>query len=647
MNKLLLTLALILGFGLSAFADPKSRKELRGDKQFFVYRFEKAIDSYSHAKNLSIEGQRRLATSYSNLGQNQQAEITYARLAGNTDGSNSNDYYNYAMILKQNGKQDQSDLWMNKFASSHPQDLRVKDYMANRNRFGALSRDDGRYAIDYLDINTNDDDYGTSYFNNQIVFSSSRAKPKMIVKKYNWTGKAFGDMYVSDIAGTQLKAPKNFSRKLNGKMHDGPSSFSNNGSYMAFTRNNYDTKKKDRVINLEICFSTLTDDKWSDPEPFYLNNAEYSVGHPSLSPDGRTMFFSSNQPGGYGGADIYRVTKNSQGKWGTADNMGSEINTEGDELFPFFEYSNDILFYSSNGRYGLGGLDVFVCPLDGEYPGTSVNAGAPLNSAYDDFGLIVDSTLDKGYFSSNRAGGKSGDDIYFIDILKSFDIGKKINGIAKDEKGRLLPGTFISLLDDQKTVIDTATTDSNGGFAFNAATDQNFQLTATKYGYSNGSSLVSTFGKNYITSCDVILAAEEKEITIVKNAPIGTNLAELIVMNPIYFDLNESVIRADAEIELLKIVKTMNANPTIAIEISSYTDCRESESYNQELSNRRAASTVAFIKARITNPGRVTGKGLGESNLVNRCSCSGDERSTCSEEQHQKNRRTEFRIVQR
>lgn len=646
MNKLLLSLILILGFGFTASADPKSRRELRGDKHFFVYRFEKAIDAYTHTKSLTTEGQRRLAKSYWNLGQHEQAESAYARLVNCTDCTGE-DFYSYAMILKANGKIDQSDLWMDKFATTNPDDLRAKDYKANQAKRSQLSKDDGKYKVDYLSINTEDDDYGTSYFNNQIVFASSRAKPKMIVKKYNWTGKAFGDIFVADVDGNQLKDPENFGKKLNGKMHDGPVCFSRNNTYLAFTRNNYETERKDRVINLEICFSTLTDGKWSDPEPFYLNNIDYSVGHPSLSADGNTMYFSSNKSGGYGGADIYKVSRNAQGTWGAAENMGTEINTEGDEMFPFFEEKNGILFFASNGRFGLGGLDIFVCPMDGANPGRVINAGAPMNTTADDFALIVDSSLDKGYLSSNRAGGKNGDDIYAVDILDGFDIGKKIKGIAKDKNGKIIPGTFVTLFDDNNNVLDTVTTKSDGAYAFFADKNKTMKLTGQKEAYTDGTSPVSTYVPAYIITVDMVLLDEEKEVTIVKAAPVGTDLGVLLVLNPIYFDLNQSFIRADAETELLKIVKTMNANPTMVVEISSYADCRESDEYNQSLSNRRAQSSVEFIKSRITKPERISGKGYGESKLVNDCACDGAEVSSCSEAEHQKNRRTEFRIVKK
>lgn len=646
MNKLLLALLFLFGTSFTAAAEEKSRKEIRGDKHYFVYSFEKAIDSYKHAKHLTVEGQRRLAKSYACLEQNSAAENAYSILVAMA-GSHPEDYYSYAMVLKKNGKTEQSSMWMNKFCEVKPADLRAKDFKLNSGQSRELSADNGRYKVELLSINTDADDYGTSYFNNQIVFASSRAKPKMIVKNYNWTGKPFGDLYVSDIDNTKLKKPSNFGKRLNGKLHDGPASFSKNGTLIAFTRNNYETEKKDRVVNIEIWFSTLTDDKWSDETAFFLNDKSYSVGHPSLSADGNTMYFSSDKPGGYGGADIYRTTRNSDGTWGSEVNMGAKINTEGNEMFPFYEEKNGILFFTSDGRFGLGGLDIFICPINDNEIGTAVNAGAPLNSPSDDFAVIVDSTLEKGYFSTNRPGGSGGDDIYSVDILKSLNIGKKLEGIAQNEKGTALPFTFITLFDDNKNTIDTVTTNANGAFTFLVGTDLNFQLTGQKDKYKNGSSTANTFGKAYVVNVNIILSQEEEEVLTIKAVPIGSDLAKILVLNNIYFDLNESVIRPDAEPELLKIVKALNANPTMEIRISSYTDCRETSEYNVALSKRRAEASIGFIRARISNPERVSGTGYGETNLVNGCACEGDEISGCNEEAHQKNRRTEFTIIKK
>jgi outer membrane protein OmpA-like peptidoglycan-associated protein len=225
-------------------------------------------------------------------------------------------------------------------------------------------------------------------------------------------------MYVADVDSNQLKNAQVFDKKLNGRLHDGPACFSNDGNFMAFTRNNYHVKTMDRVVELQIWFSSFKDGKWSKPTPFVHNNTAYSVGQPCLTSDGNTMYFASDMPGGFGGVDIYKTTKDSTGVWQKPINLGDKINTEGDEMFPFLEDKNGTFFFSSNGRFGLGGLDIFISTLNGSEFSQPYNAGFPLNTQYDDFAAIVDDKINKGYFSTNRSGGSGGDDIYSLEVLE-------------------------------------------------------------------------------------------------------------------------------------------------------------------------------------------------------------------------------------
>ena len=464
----------------------------------------------------------------------------------------------------------------------------------------------------------------------------------MIVKKYNWTGKPFWDMYVADIDKDQLGKAKNFSRSINGKLHDGPASFNKAATLMAFTRNDYDTKRKDKVVELQIFFSDFKDGKWSKPYAFNLNNTEYSVGQPCLSTGGNTMYFTSDMPGGYGGSDIYRTTKDASGAWSKAENLGNKVNTEGDEMYPFYEGNNDVLFFSSNGHFGLGGLDIFVCAMNGKEFGPVVNAGYPLNTQYDDFAFIVNGKMSSGYFSSNRTGGSGGDDIYYADITKGFDIGKKIKGIAMDTLGDAIPGTFVKLLDKAGNLIDTVTTKDDGAFTFFAARDKDLKLIGDKQTYSEGDTFVNTFGKEYIVTADIILRNIKEKVVVAPVAP-----AAILVLSTIYFDYSKYTIRPDAVTELDKIVKIMNDNPDMIVQLSSYCDCRSSEEFNQVLSDNRAKASTDYIQARITKPERITGKGFGKTHMVNACACNDNIGSCCTEAEHQQNRRTEFVIVKK
>jgi outer membrane protein OmpA-like peptidoglycan-associated protein len=633
-------------------AQEKSRKELKGDKYYFVYSYDKAIYKYSHAKQLSIEGQRKLADSYSNMDQDIKSEATYSKIV-NSPGSLPEDNYNYAMVLKTDAKYEESDRSMNKFIALKPADLRGKDYSTHNTELAGLLKDDGKYKIQHLDVNTDAEDFGASYYKDKIVFTSTRATPKMVKRNSNRNGKPYLNIYVADLKDGQMKDPQNFDKSLNNKLNDGPSSFSKDGNYMAFTRNNYELTKKDKIVKLEIYFRTYRDGKWSKPEPFVLNNKEYSVGHPNLSADGKTMYFTSDMPGGYGKADIYRITKSESGVWGNPENLGNKINTEGDEMFPFYEEKNEVLFFASNGLFGLGGLDIFICTASGSGFTNIYNAGSPLNTQYDDFSIIVDEKLQKGFFSSNRMGGSGDDDIYAVDILKSLNIGKRIEGIAKDKTGNPVPFAFVTLFNEKKKTTDTITTKESAAYSFLVDTDTEFKLVGKKEKYKDGDTTVNTSGTGRIVKADVILLTNEEIIR--EKMVVGADLTKILDLGPvnfpsaeiIYFDLDKFNIRLDAVPELDKIVSIMNKYPDMVVELGSHTDCRDNKEYNQVLSNKRAKASADYIKARITKPERIYGKGYGETKLVNGCACEGVVISDCSEEDHQKNRRTEFIIVKK
>ena len=645
LKKLFIPISLFIGIGSNIIAQDKSNKELQGDKFAFVYSFDKAIDSYTRTKQLSVEGQRNLAVSYHNMDQNIQAEAAYLKLINSSGGVLPEDYYNYAMVLKTNGKYEEANKWMNKFKELKPGDLRAKSYTDNNPGLDKLLKDDGTYKIEHLAINTDAEDFGTCYYKDKIVFSSSRAKPSLNEKKYNWNGKPFLDMYISEVEEGQLKTPEIFDKSLNSKMHDGTASFSKDGTYMAFTCNNHETKRKDRVVGLEICFSNYKDGKWSKMEPFILNNKDYSVGQPCLTADGNTMYFTSDMPGGYGGSDIYRITKNEKGEWGIPENLGNKINTEGDEMFPFFEENNEVLFFTSNGLFGFGGLDIFMCAINGSKFGRVHNAGYPLNTQYDDFAVIVNDKMSKGYFSSDRTGGSGDDDIYAVDLLKNLNIGKKIIGLAKDKDGKAVPKTFITLFTDKGDVLDTVTTKDDGAYAFLVDLDKNFKLIGEKQKYIKGENVANTFGTAFIVKADVILLTKEE--IIVAKIQVNADLGKILALDAIYFDLDKYNIRPDAEIELEKIVKIMNEHPAMIVELGAHTDCRETKEYNQLLSEKRAKASVEYIQKKITKPERIYGKGYGKTKLINGCACDGTVVSSCTEEEHQKNRRTEFIIVKK
>lgn len=649
MKKLLLSVLVLIGISGSTLAQDKASRELRGDKFFFTYTFDQAIDRYSRTKNLTIAGQRNLAESYMIMGQNTESEETYAALINGGTGLIPIDNYNYAMVLKSSGKYSESDVQMNKFVAQKPNDLRAISFKANKIQFSTLSKDNGHFKIREMEINTSSQDFGASYYKDQVVYTSSNASPKMIQRRYNWNNEPFLNLYVANVEDGQLKNREFFDKKENGKMHDGPASFSKLGTFMAYTKNANKDKTKDKIVELQIHTRTLENEKWSEPKAFGFNNPAYNVGHPNLIEDGRTMYFVSDMPGGVGGTDLYRSSMTVEGAWGKPENLGKEINTEGDEMFPFFDEIKNTLHFASNGHYGLGGYDIFSSEKTGNTWGKVNNAGAPLNTRFDDYALVIDGQQTKGYFSSNRANGSGSDDIYGIDLLNTPTIEKKIQGVAMDVNLNPLPGTKVKLFNEASEEINSAIATNDGSYSFSVETNKNYRLTGNLKEYIEGEISTGTFGIAEVIIADLFLLQKDEEDIVVLDEHIVVNedLGAFMKMKSIYFAFDKSVITPKAAKELDKMIKVLNQYPNMEIALASYTDCRGTEGYNKNLSQQRAIASADYIKERITNPTRISGKGFGENSLVNDCGCEGDVISACSEDEHQMNRRSEFIVTKK
>lgn len=630
----------ILIAAFAAFGQEKSNKEERADKHFFTYNFDKAIDLYRHTKDLTVSGQRNLANSYQNIGNNEKARETYAKLLESNVGIEAEDHYDYAMLLRSNAEYIESEKWMDKFVAAKPADLRAMSYVKNNPNANSIVVDKKEYKLNEQSINTPAQDFGTTYYQDKVMFVSSNAKPKMIKRKYNYNGLPYLNMYTAEIKDGQLENAKFFDKSFNAKYHDGPATFSNGGTQMAFTTNDAKDKTKDKVIELQLFFSSFTNGEWSEPVPFIHNNPSYSVGQPHLSEDGKTLYFTSNAPGGFGGKDLYSSTKSANNEWSKPMNLGNIINTEGDEMFPFFEEKEKVLYFTSSGHFGLGGLDLFSSAQEGASWGTVINAGAPLNTNSDDFALIKNTTAKNGYISSNRPTGSGSDDIYAVDFLKNAPVKKRIEGIVMDLNQKPVDGAFVNLFAEDESLIASFIVKKDGIYGFDVENDKNYKLTADKETFIPALEYASTKGSETIVRINLILLEE----TIIV---VNTDLAPIAKMNNIYFDFDHAEIRPDAAKELDKIVIIMNKYPTIHVEIASHADCRGDAAYNLDLSDRRAKSSNEYVKARITNPDRISGKGYGETRLLNDCPCKGDEVSDCTPEQQQKNRRTEFIVLKK
>lgn len=712
-------------------AAQKAPSTKKADKNFQSYSYAKAIKRYEAISKKDINVNRKLAESYQKTGNDVKAEEYFAVVA-NAPEANAEDIYDYFYALRENGKYAESEEWIKKYSNMRGSDTRAKLYVSNLGAYTKLKQDEGRFTIKNLDINTADQDFGTVFNNDKVVFASSRTSSQAVVRTWNWNNLHFLNLFEAKrSANYELSGVKNFNKKLNDKYHEGPAVFTNEGKLMAFTRDNYDAKSTEGVTKLEIWFSEMKDNKWQKAFAFQYNNKEYSVGHPAFTADGKTMYFVSDMPGGTGGTDLYRSVKGDDGKWGTPENLGNKINTEGNEMFPFI-HKNGVLFFSSNGLVGLGGLDVYAVQVKANGYSKVINLGAPVNDDKDDFAFVMDDEEKGGYFSSNRAGGKGDDDIYSYNLLKPLKFGKEIKGTAKDKEGNLLANTAVNLYSPKGDVISTVTTADNGAYSFMVDDVADYKLDGKKEKYFDGKNHANVTEASDVVVADVILEkdpgfslialvtdnktkqplegvtmkitdSEGRLVSFVTPASgdyrsglagkklgdkinyrielskegylsktvdyakildkpgevrvqdaldlsmgkmeLGTDIGKLINISPIYFDVNKFNIRPDAAKELDKIVKAMNEYPGMVIELGSHTDCRAPQSYNLSLSDRRAKSSAAYVISKGIPKDRIYGKGYGESKLINGCACEGTVKSTCSDEEHQANRRTEFIIV--
>ncbi len=627
---------LLLFLPLSLFS--QSKKEKKAEKYYDKYNYDRAIDTYESVDKLDVENQRNLARSYRNRHRYIEAEFAYKRFI-NSPAATVDDYFNYALLLKTNNKYGEVKKWMEKIREKNPDDLRVKDFFGNEANLRLWQTRNKDYSIQNLEFNNENSDFGAVFYkDNKVVFTSTRKGNRpFLFREYTWNKMSFLSIFEADLdKNKQFKKIRFWSKEQNKKWHEGPMSFSNNYSFAAFNRNNYSDSITDNTIRLEIYFTKWEDGKWSDPEPFYLNNPAYSVGHPALSEDGRTLFFVSDMPGGYGGSDIYYVEKNPDGSWGEPINVGVAINTEGNEEFPYYDTTNALLFFASDGRAGLGGLDIFV---SAKYPccfkfDKPENLGSPVNSRYDDFSFIIDKKLKTGFFSSNRPTGEGDDDIY------SF----KFNGKIKKHEPVLLPLAepaksqkalqyrLLVLNETSKQPIENATvtlgnsqleTDSTGMIV--QTLNLSVTLAVNAIGYKQAEKIIFIDSRNDLETDTIYLSAAMNESIVLKN---------------IYYDFDKSDILPESAKELDKLARFMKDNPGMKVELSSHTDSRGSDAYNIRLSQARARSAVNYIISKGINPDKITAKGYGETRPRNRCTNG----VPCTEVEHRENRRTEIFI---
>lgn len=631
--------------GLIALASCSPEKKAM--KSFRLGKYESVIDYYKEVARKQPNNSRAnyyIAESYRLSNRIKEAEPFYSKAGGKGVNPDSVKLY-YAKSLQANAKYDEARNVLETLESD-TEDEKMKDRARKEldglNYLDKLAQKKSYYKIKNLEaLNTPFTEYAPVYSNNELYFTSSRSNARI----YEATGTPFTDLYKAETNGANVNvstitALPGFINESN--INEGCVTFTPDGKTMVFAKGN--NGKRKGAIDVDLYLSRFRNGQWSEPTPININQPDAWESTPAMSPDGRTLYFSSNRKGGFGGLDLYSAQMDGRGRFGKVKNLGAEINTAGAELFPYVS-ENGKLYFSSDGHPGYGMLDIFVV---NRANGKTVvdNLGQPVNSPADDFGIFL-FKADRGFFTSNRDGGKGDDDIYtFINEDPNLRVvNYYLQGITylirKDSTREILPNTKVSLLDQEGDVMQDFVTGNDGKFLFRVYENENYTLLGETDGFitkrqdytTKGKSVPLETLKELVTNItfDTLLILDRKE----RN--------KIFVLENIYFGYDSADIRKDAARELDKLVVLLNDNSDLRIEMGSHTDSVASEAYNIELSQRRAESTVNYLIRKGIDPARLVAKGYGESKPIAR---NTNPDGTDNPVGRQRNRRTEFKILE-
>lgn len=565
---------------------------------------------------------KQLADSYYNVFNSQQAVLWYAKAVESAQDAET--HFRYAQMLKAEGDTKAAAQQMATFAKMQPNDARAKAFKNNPEYTNQLKSQAKQYDILKSDVSSDKADFGAVLTqNNEVFFTSARNTSR---RENGMNDQPYLDIYkaIRNTDGTLSQATA--VAELNTKWHDGPAAITSDGTTIYYGSESFNEsayqKNKEKHLKLGQIYlykATKTEaGTWGNSKALPINSKDYSVRNPSISKDGKTLYFSSDMPGGFGGEDIWKVSVDGD-TYGTPENAGDNINTEGNESFPSIQ-DDGILFFSSNGRQGLGGYDVFKQNTITNEKAT--NLGEPVNTQKDDFSFSYNLDKNVGYFSSNRDGN---DDIYQAIAVCGVDA----TVVVKDaETGKLLAGASVSFVDQKGKNKGNQESNDMGETKFGVACNETANFNATKSGYQNGTATMPK-SKN---------GAQNIVINLMPILPIITETE--VILEPIYFEYNQSNITEQGAQELDKLVKVMNLYPTMVIDAKSHTDSRGSDSYNLKLSDRRAKATAQYIVSKGISKERITGTGMGETQPKVPC-------VECTEEEHAQNRRSEFLIIKK
>ncbi|SFD04882.1 OmpA family protein [Algibacter pectinivorans] len=710
MKKLLPIFAFILMF--SGFAQEKEasvkpifNNDLRRANAYFERAdYAKAIPFYEkvNTKQRITQVVENLATCYYNIGDLKSSARLYGYLVNSKRGNKTDqNVFKYIQALKASGNYKDANSVSREFLAEKGDVSVLKTFDAEVVKQENIIAIGSRYNLENLAINTENSEFGMLPYQDNLVYAASKKeghKKNIFSKYYGWNNQPFLDIYKinKDSVSKGNTASASISEAINTKLHEGSVAFTQDLKTIYFTRNNYikgkEVKDDKSVTHLKIYKAQLIDSVWTNIEALPFNGDDFSVEHPALSPDGKRLYFASDMPGTLGEFDLFYVDVKADGTYGAPVNLGAAINTEHREQFPFIADNGD-LYFSSNGQFGFGGLDVFWAKKSGTSFQKPDNLGLPLNSGYDDFAFYLDKSLKSGFVSSNRIKGKGSDDIYSFKEIKPLiieDCTQYINGIITDKDTEVcitnakVTLSIISI--DPSTDLATFTTKEDGAFNTGVDCEITVLVKATAHGYQDAQRKIIIGGERRITN-DASLAlvslasikekeqeaqqiALEKERqkeqekqkkeqvklkqdaenkkkaydNIIASEPnLKTKNNRLVIVTAdINFDYKLWYIRKDVKKVLQPVVDLLNKYPNMQIEIESHTDIRGNEAYNKDLSQKRATSTKEYLVSKGIESYRITAIGYGESKPLQKCVTE----DACSEEEHEINRRSEFVIKQ-
>ncbi len=675
-------------------------QELERAKRFFdrTY-YTESIPLYEKivSEKPSAEAVRNLADSYYYTNDLKKAQRYYRLLIKSYNQDlDRNYYFKFAQTLKATNSHEEANAALKEYYSKSTNAQDLINFESDTKTLENVSAIGNRFEIKNIAFNTENSEFGAVKHNDSLVFASVKKKAGLFDKVYKWDNETYLNLVSVPMKNINSKDSIKyyFPKELKTSMHESNVIFTKDGKTIYFTRNNFKNgrrgKNEEKISNLQIFKAELVNGKWTNETSLPFNSDNYSVEHPALSSDEKTLYFASDMPGTLGSLDIFSVAVN-EGAFGTPQNLGAGINTDKREQFPFVSKDNK-LYFASDGHLGYGSLDVFVSEMENGTYNKANNVGLPINSNLDDFAFNIDSDTKEGYFSSNRAGGKGSDDIYQLNEIKALlieDCKQFVSGIITDVDTKLpLENAVVALQDSNKKQINSVTTTADGKFNFTVACESSYTVLASKENYSNNSkALVSGKVRDYsndasmtLKSLEVIklenkkleeekkqqealalIALKEAETKAKKDAVVQAEIKKkekvnqilaqekdvvkdkdrlIIKTDPIYFDYDLWYIRKESKVILNRVFDLMKKYPEMVVEIGSHTDSRGDLKYNAELSGKRAQSTKEYLVESGIDAKRIIAKGYGESVPIIKCKTD----ESCSEEQHELNRRSEFVI---